>query len=61
MAARNRRTRRQRPLLRARLVEAPVSSAENEFRRIEIELPCEPFPASILHVSALLLLGVRRF
>src|SRR5271165_245009 len=34
---------------------------ENEFRRIEIELPCEPFPASILHVSALLLLGVRRF
>ena len=34
---------------------------ENEFRRIEIELPCEPLPASILHVSALLFLGMRRF
>jgi hypothetical protein len=34
---------------------------ENEFRRIEIELPCEPFPASILHVRALLFLGVPRF
>src|SRR5271166_5665680 len=34
---------------------------ENEFRRIEIELPREPFPASILHVRALLLLGMRRF
>ena len=34
---------------------------ENEFRRIEIELPREPFPASILDVCALLLLGMRRF
>ena len=34
---------------------------ENELRRIEIELPREPFPASLLHVRALLLLGMRRF
>jgi hypothetical protein len=34
---------------------------ENEFRRIEIELPREPFPASILDVCALLLLSMRRF
>ena len=34
---------------------------ENEFRRIEIELPREPLPASILDVCALLLLGMRRF
>ena len=34
---------------------------EKEFRRIEIELPREPFPASILDVCALLLLGMRRF
>ena len=34
---------------------------ENEFRRIEIELPREPFPASILDVCASLLLGMRRF
>src|SRR5947209_17637694 len=31
MAARNRRPRRQRPLLRARLVEAPVSSMKTSF------------------------------
>jgi hypothetical protein len=34
---------------------------ENEFRRIEIELPREPFPASTLHVRALLFLGMRCF
>jgi hypothetical protein len=34
---------------------------ENEFRRIEIELPGEPFPPPTLHVRALLLLGMRRF
>ena len=34
---------------------------ENELRRIEIELPGEPFPASTLHVRALLFLGMRRF
>jgi hypothetical protein len=34
---------------------------ENEFRRIKIELPGEPFPASILDVCTLLLLGMRRF
>ena len=34
---------------------------ENELRRIEIELPREPFPASILDVCALLLLGIRFF
>ena len=34
---------------------------ENKFRRIEIELPCEPLPASTLHVRALLLLGMSRF
>ncbi len=34
---------------------------ENEFRRIEIELPCEPLPASIVHVGALLFFGERCF
>ena len=34
---------------------------ENELRRIEIELPGEPFPASTLHIHALLFLGMRRF
>ena len=60
MAARKRSPRRQRPLLRARLVEAGLVN-ENEFRRIEIELPREPFPASTLHVRALLFLGMRCF
>ena len=59
---------------RAQAAPAPATSAfareicggsrlvnENEFRRIEIELPREPLPASILDVCALLLLGVRRF
>ena len=34
---------------------------ENELRRIEIELPGEPFPASALNVCALLFLGMRHF
>jgi len=34
---------------------------EYEFRRIEIELPREPFPASTSHVRALLFLGMRCF
>ena len=59
---------------RAQAAPAPATSAfareicggsrlvnENEFCRIEIELPREPLPASILDVCAVLLLGVRRF
>ena len=59
---------------RAQPVPAPATSAfarevcggsrlvnENEFPRIEIELPREPLPASTLHVCALLFLRMRRF
>ena len=41
--------------------EARVGKRSGETPDFEIELPREPFSASILHVRALLLLGLRCF
>ena len=59
MPTRSRRPRRQRPPLRARLVDAPGFVDENEFPRIQVELRPKPRLTLLQDVRALLLLGMR--